>query len=221
MLDATGTRGRLVVLTGPDGCGKSTLIANLRPQLADWHFASADPRDLYPNPDLPHMDYALSHHPREWIWRAEPLTQAAFFAQTLASEVEYRIEPHLSDGRDVLSDSYVYRLIAKQRLLNSQGAALLEKLIPAVPKPHLLIVLQVPPEDALARKSHISRFETYRHRGADGFIDFQRQVSALVEAYAVGVPRLYVDATQPPMRVTREVHAALRAGIGAMPQCAE
>ena len=100
------TRGRLIVLEGGEGCGKSTQAVRLAPAIGavltrepGGTRAGERIRELLLDPGLAGLDA-----------RAEALLMAAARAEHVATV----IEPALSQGRDVVSDRYVPSSLAYQ-----------------------------------------------------------------------------------------------------------
>jgi dTMP kinase len=99
--------GKLIVLEGTDGVGRSTQIALLRRWLEDEGYAVSD-TGLRRSPlTQPGLDAAKQGH------TMGPLTMSMFYAADFADRLENHIIPALKAGFIVLSDRYFYSVIAR------------------------------------------------------------------------------------------------------------
>jgi dTMP kinase len=99
--------GKLIVLEGTDGVGRSTQIQMLRRWLEDEGFAVSD-TGLRRSPlTQPGLDAAKSGH------TLSPLTMSLFYATDFADRLENSIIPALKAGFIILSDRYFYSIIAR------------------------------------------------------------------------------------------------------------
>lgn len=205
--------GVLAVVIGADGSGKTSVLAELRRRRADWSFASIDPADLYPIPGLDYMNWALDVHPRTYAARMGSLSRASYLAHTLGLLHDERLTPALDRGGIVVCDSYHYRVRAKEHLLGSAGAALLDALAECTRSPDLIVWLEVPLVTAWRRNGCSCNFyEAIGECSWDGFRRMQAGVRRLVlTRYAADVPVRCVDATRPIRQVADDVIAAIAA----------
>ncbi len=99
--------GRLFVIEGTDGVGRSTQITLLRPWLESMGFAVVD-TGLRRSPLVGKgIDAAKIGH------TMGPLTMDLFYATDFADRLENLILPALRAGFIVLTDRYIYSLIAR------------------------------------------------------------------------------------------------------------
>ncbi len=99
--------GKLIVLEGTDGVGRSTQVGLLRKWLEDEGFAVTDTglrRSPLCNEGL---ESAKNGH------TFSPLTMSLFYATDFADRLENQIIPALKAGFIVLSDRYFYSIIAR------------------------------------------------------------------------------------------------------------
>lgn len=200
--------GLFVVLLGIDGSGKSTALQRIKALEPNWRVTSASPRDLYPIEALPHMDYTLKHHPRNYVWSLPPLSRAAFLASAVITQYEFHVHPALSEGYTVISDSYYYRFLAREEILNPQGAVLLERMVEFLPHPDLVIMLDIDPEQALARKANLSMFES-RDGTAATYVEFQRDVLRRLPRMLDEAVVRTIDACRPAPEVCADLHRVI------------
>ena len=192
-------RGRFVVLLGPDGCGKSSVLAGVARALAP-EFAGVEARHYRPQArwgagravERPH---ALP--PRSLVGSALKLglDLARFVAGYVAT-----VRPTVGRGELVLFDRYYHDVLADPRRYRYGGPAwLAERVGRLVPAPDLFVVLDAPAEVLQARKAEVSPAESAAAREA-------------YRALAAALPRArVVDGARPLERVVDEVAALVRA----------
>lgn len=99
--------GKLIVLEGNDGVGRSTQIAKLRRWLEEKGFAVSDTGLARSPLTQPGLDAAKAGH------TLGRLTMNLFYATDFADRLENNIIPALSAGFYVLSDRYFFSIIAR------------------------------------------------------------------------------------------------------------
>lgn len=143
--------GTFLVVEGPDGAGKSTLVAALAARLRE---AGLDPvlvREPGGTPAAEHIREAIL----EAGGRFEPETELLFIAAARAHVVESVIQPALAAGRVVLSDRYALSTEAYQGAGRGIPADVVHTVNTCATRglrPELTIILDVPPEVGKARQ---------------------------------------------------------------------
>lgn len=99
--------GKLIVLEGSDGVGRSTHIALLREWLEEQGFGVSDTGLARSPMTAPGLDEAKSGN------TLGPLTMSLFYATDFADRLENQIIPALKGGFYVLSDRYFYSIVAR------------------------------------------------------------------------------------------------------------
>lgn len=100
-------QGKLIVLEGNDGVGRSTQIELLRQWLEAEGYAVSNTGLKRSNLTQPGLQVAKQGH------TLSPLTMALFYATDFADRLERQIIPALKAGFVVLSDRYFYSVIAR------------------------------------------------------------------------------------------------------------
>ncbi|MEB3325012.1 MAG: dTMP kinase [Cyanobacteriota bacterium] len=205
-------RGRLVVLEGIDGCGKTTQIEALRHWLplsglmppAAEVVVTREPGGTAFGQALRDL---LLHPPADQVpaERAELLLYAADRAQ----HVVERIEPSLAAGHWVLSDRFTGSTAAYQghgRGLPLEAIRQLEQFATDGLRPDLTLWLDVPLEEALQRRRHrgMDRIE------AEGEAFLQRVLTGF-QSLATGEGWRRVEALGEPELVSERCRQALLA----------
>lgn len=108
--------GRLFVIEGTDGVGRSTQISLLRPWLESSGFAVVDTGLRRSALIKEGLDAAREGH------TMGPLTMNLFYATDFADRLENLILPALRAGFIVLTDRYIYSLIARAVVRGAEQA---------------------------------------------------------------------------------------------------
>lgn len=103
----TSYPGKLIVMEGPDGVGRSTQIALLREFLEANGYAVSSTGLKRSELASAGIQEAKQGH------TMDPLTMALFYAADFADRLEREIIPALRAGFVVLTDRYIYSLIAR------------------------------------------------------------------------------------------------------------
>ncbi len=160
--------GLFLVLLGPDGAGKSSVIEHLSRDLAPafrrtsvMHFS---PRLLKHRSDITPVTYPHAVEPRSQI---TSLLKMCYWIIDFSLGYVMLIRPALTRSTLVIFDRYLNDVLVDPKRYRFRGPHWLVKLlIRLVPKPDLVIVLDAPPEVLQQRKQEVSFTETKRQREA-------------------------------------------------------
>lgn len=188
--------GRLIVLEGTDGVGRSTQIALLKRWLESSGVAVFDTGLTRSNLAGRHLREAREGH------TMGRMTQALFYATDFADRLENEMVPALRAGYVVLTDRYVYSLITRAavRGLSPQW---LRKIYGFAPKPSAIYYLNTNLENLIPRVLASGGFD-YWESGADYlngdlydcFIKHQTAVLQQFEELATEYSFVTVDASR-------------------------
>ena len=185
--------GKLIAIEGVDGCGKSTLAANLSQKLTDVGRSVVLTREPGDSSIGPEIRQIVNHHKEAICAKAEFLLYAADRAQ----HINQLVLPALQDEKIVISD----RMADSSLVYQGYGRGLSLDMIETVNKwamndlrPDLTIYLRIDVRVALERiqktRNQITRFE------AETMAFWQRVVDGFEEIYANRDDVLILDATQ-------------------------
>jgi dTMP kinase len=143
-VDVQKLAGKLIVMEGADGSGRSTQIARLRDWLEDCGHATVQvglKRSTLVSEELEQAQKGniLSH-----------TTLSLFYATDFADQLENIIIPALKAGFIVLADRYIYTLMARD-LVRGMDAAWLKNLYGIALVPDAVFYLNVSPEQLVER----------------------------------------------------------------------
>jgi dTMP kinase len=136
-----------------------------------------------------------------------PRAEALLFAADRAQHVDTVIRPALHRGEVVISDRYVDSSLAYQgagRALDPAEVARVSRWATGELRPHVTVLLDLPPEEGLRRAGSPDRLEAepldFHERVREQFLQLARRS---------GARHLVVDATRPPDEVAAQVRERL------------
>lgn len=173
--------GRLIVLEGTDGVGRSTQISLLRRWLESSGVAVFDTGLSRSNLAGRHLRQARDGH------TMGRMTQALFYATDFADRLENEMIPALRAGYVVLTDRYVYSLIARATV-RGMKPDWLRRVYGFAVKPSAVYYLRIQLPDLMPRVLASGGFD-YWEAGADYiacddlYECFVKHQTALLEAF--------------------------------------
>lgn len=198
--------GKLIVLEGTDGVGRSTQIKKLRSWLEEEGYAVSDTGLTRSELTASGIEAAKSGH------TLGPITMSLFYAADFADRLENQIIPALQAGFVVLSDRYFYSVVARDciRGINRNWS---KELYGIALKPDLILYLKASIPSLVTRLIH-GRGLNYWEAGmdlhvADNFYDsFVQYQSMILEQLAVMVEEynfMTIDADQTPDEIYEDL----------------
>jgi dTMP kinase len=206
--------GKLIVVEGADGSGRSTQIA----QLVEWLETSGHA--------TVQVGLKRSTLVSEELERAQEgnilsrTTLSLFYATDFADQLENIILPALRAGFIVLADRYIYTLMARD-MVRGMDEVWLKNLYGIAPEPDAVFYLEVEPEELVQRNLSKSATLDYWESGMD--LGLSRDMFDSFVQYQTGMRNAFrqlqktygftiVDGNRPVEAVTGE----LRKKIGAV-----
>src|SRR5438309_2678175 len=159
-VDLAKLSGRLIVIEGADGSGRSTQIARLVQWLEGRGHATAQvglKRSTLVSEELERAKQGniLSH-----------TTMSLFYATDFADQLENIILPALKAGFMVLADRYIYTLMARD-MVRGMDEAWLRNVYGIALEPDAVFYLNVPPEELVQRSFAKNAALDYWESGMD------------------------------------------------------
>lgn len=203
--------GKLIVVEGADGSGRSTQIARLVKWLEGCGHATVQvglKRSTLVKDELDQAKQGniLSH-----------TTMSLFYATDFADQLENVILPALKSGFIVLADRYVYTLMARD-LVRGMDERWLQNLYGIALEPDAVFYLHVPPEQlvqrALAKYAALDYWESGMDLGLsrdmfDSFLKYQRLMARTFQR----LQQLYGFTVVDGNRSIEEIYAELQRKI--------
>jgi dTMP kinase len=207
---STDLVGKLIVVEGTDGVGRSTQIALLKEWLEQKGHAVLD------------TGLSRSGLVGKGIKRAKEghtlgrITLSLFYATDFADRIEHEIIPALRAGFVVLTDRYIYSLIARA-MVRGLDADWIRSVYSFALKPDAVFYLRIAVDDLIPRVVFTRGFDYWEsgmdvHSTEDMYESFRRYQTGLLEQFdrlAEEYKFKVIDATPDPKKVFEK----LRAGI--------
>ncbi|ABO07564.1 dTMP kinase [Pyrobaculum calidifontis] len=189
-----------IAVEGIDGSGKTTVIAEVAKALPRVYVT----REPSGGP--------IGRLLKEWALRggtADPHVDALLFAADRVEHYKREIEPKLREGYIVITERYVESSIAYQGAAGVPIEYILY-INSVVPRPHLTIILDVDPAEAIKRIKARERLEKFED------VEFLRRVREiyLTRARAEGYP--VIDAGRPAGEVAKDVVAIIERAMASL-----
>lgn len=203
--------GKLIVLEGTDGVGRSTQTAMLRKWLEEAGYAVSD-TGLRRSPlTQPGLDAAKQGH------TLGKMTMSLFYATDFADRLENQIIPALRAGFIVLSDRYFYSVIARD-VVRGADPRWARKVYGFALKPDLVLYLRTDLNNLVSRIVHGRGFN-YWEAGMDvtradnlydSFVIYQSRMIEQLDQMATEYGFIQIDASRSVLSVNEELRKQIR-----------
>lgn len=215
-VDTAPLCGKLIVIEGPDGVGRSTQVAMLRTWLEHTGHAVMD------------TGMARSALVGKTIRQAKrgntlgPLTLSLFYATDFADRLENEIIPALRAGFVVLTDRYIYSSIARASARGSDPAWVRQVFGFAL-RPHAIYYLRASVQDLLPRVVYARGGFDYWESGMDvrmgkdlfeSFVHYQSKVIRALDSMAGYYNFEIVDASRTPDKIFQDLKKRIQKLLG-------
>src|SRR6185503_10448344 len=206
--------GKLIVVEGADGSGRSTQIVRLVNWLETSGHATVQ------------VGLKRSSLVSEELERAQEgnilsrTTLSLFYATDFADQLENIILPALRAGFIVLADRYIYTLMARD-MVRGMDETWLKNLYGLAPEPDAVFYLKVPPEELVQRTFAKNAALDYWESGMDiglsrdMFDSFMTYQTAMEKTFR-HLQRIYRFTIVDASRSTEAINSDLRKQIGAV-----
>jgi dTMP kinase len=173
--------GVLLALEGVDGSGKTTQAHLLAEALKQRGFAVVLTRE----PSSGEAGAQLRRYLEGPARYRSPEEELALFMADRREHVARLIEPALAAGQVVVTDRYYHSSVAYQGALGLDPARILADNEAFAPRPHLVFILTLPPDVAVARLSRSAG----RFRQLTETLDYLERVAAIYAS--LGGPHIH------------------------------
>ena len=214
-LDATRLKGKLIVIEGSDGSGRSTQISMLRNWLEQQGYATVEigikrSRLVAVELETARQSTTLS-----------PMTMTLYYACDFADQLEHVIIPSLRANFIVLADRYIYTLIARAitRHLNKKWVS---RIFDIALIPDAVFYLSVEPEVLAERTFRKNDTLNYWESGMDvrrevdmyrSFITYQRKLQRVFKDLQLDYEFVMIDGNRTPQIVQEELVSRIQSII--------
>jgi dTMP kinase len=209
-LPADGRTGKLIVIEGTDGCGRSTQSLLLKEWLEVQGYAVIDTgwtRSKLVGKAITDAKEGHSLH---------RLTYCLMYATDLADRLEYQIIPALRSGFIVLADRYIYTALARG-VARGADRQWLRDLFGFAVQPDLIFYLQLGVDELVPRVLEAGKMNYWESGldmsyGDDLYDSFLAYQTALIEEFNRMTEEYgfhCVDARQDPRAIQRQLRRAV------------
>ena len=198
--------GKLIVIEGTDGVGRTTQALMLRAYLESQGYAVVD------------TGAARSELAGKGIKRAKEghtlgsITLSLFYATDFADRFEKQILPALKAGFIVLNDRYIYSLMARA-IVRGVDKEWLKEIYGSALKPDIIFYLKITPKDLIPRVLGAKGFN-YWESGMDlklgddlyeSFVNYQTKLITVLDEMSKEYNFIEIDATKEPQDVFLDI----------------
>jgi dTMP kinase len=203
--------GKLIVLEGTDGVGRSTQIQMLRKWLESEGYAVSDTGLRRSPMTQPGLDAAREGH------TISRMTIELFYATDFADRLENQIIPALKAGFVVLSDRYFYSIIARD-VVRGIDAAWARKIYGFALKPDVIFYLRADVPHLVSRMVYGRGFD-YWESGMDihcadnlydSFCTYQTSLISQFDQMADEYGFINIDADRPAGTIFEDLRQKIR-----------
>jgi dTMP kinase len=218
-VDVSLLKGRLIVVEGADGSGRSTQIALLRSWLEHLGYATAEiglKRSTLVGRELEEVKKGNT---------LSPLTFSLFYATDFADQLENIIIPALRADFIVLADRYIYTLMARD-IVRGVDPQWVTEVYSIALVPDAVFYLKVSPRNLAERNFRKNGLLDYWESGMDiqrsgdmydCFIRYQRQMQKVFH----GMQKIYgfeiINGNRSPQIISRELIAKIEGVLSPRP----
>ncbi len=215
-VDYSELQGKLIAIEGPDSVGRSTQIAQLRFWLEQQGHAVID------------TGMARSALTKKGIQEAKeghtlgPTTMTLFYTTDFADRLENEIIPALRAGFVVLTDRYIFSIMARA-IARGQDRKWIEQVAGIALVPHKIYYLRAEVNDLVARVVVGRGAFEYWESGMDvpigrdryeSFVKYQGRVIKVLDDMAEHYNFTRIDASKPPDQIFRKLQRSIKGIIG-------
>lgn len=210
-VDVTELQGKLIVIEGPDAVGRSSQVRLLRPWLEELGHAVLD------------TGMARSALAGKGIRQAKegntlgPLTMTLYYLTDFADRLENEIIPALRAGFVVLTDRYIFSIMARA-IARGEHRAWIERSAGFALVPHLVLYLRADVQDLISRVVVGKGAFDYWESGLDSnfgrdmyesFVRYQARLIRVFDRLAQPYGLEVVDADRPADQVFETLQEAI------------
>src|SRR5450432_3790652 len=209
-LPIEGCTGKLIVIEGTDGCGRSTQAQMLKEWLEVQGYAVIDTgwtRSKLVGKAITDLKEGHSLH---------RLTYCLMYATDLADRMEYQIIPALRSGFIVLADRYIYTALARG-IARGADKPWLRDLFGFAVAPDLVFYIQLPVTDLVQRVLAAGRMNywesgmdmNYGDDIYDSFLTYQSELTREFDLMAEEYGFTTLDARMDPQAIQKRLRRAV------------
>src|ERR1017187_4651075 len=211
-VETSSLSGKLIVVEGPDAVGRSTQVTQLRLWLEEYGHAVLD------------TGMARSALAGKGIKEAKagntlgPITMTLYYATDFADRLENEIIPALRAGFVVLTDRYIFSIMARA-IARHEDPAWIRQVTGFGLVPHAVYYLRADVNDLVSRvvvgRGHFDYWESgmdfrFGEDMYESFIRYQKRLIRALDSMAKAYHFTTIDARRPPAIIHNELRRHIR-----------
>jgi dTMP kinase len=215
-VDLSELQGKLIVIEGPDAVGRTTQIQRLRPWLEEMGHAVLD------------TGMARSALAGKGIREAKrgntlgPITMTLYYLTDFADRLENEIIPALRAGFVVITDRYIFSIMARA-IARGEDRAWMERAAGFALVPHIVLYLRADVKDLISRVVVGRGAFDYWESGLDArfgqdmyesFVRYQTRLIRMFDRLSKPYGFAVVDAGRPAEAVFQDLKGAISQVLG-------
>lgn len=191
----------LIAVTGPDGAGKSTICKKMYNYfIQNLNEKSVTISSVWDNyEDL----FFSQQNAQNYLKKLDKYARSLFILHAIQRTLDIAKK---KEKKIIIIDSYWYKYIVSEIALGVPRDFLLQA-IKIFPKPDLTLYLEISPEVASQRKSHITEYEQgifSNDNGKEQFINFQSKLQNIwKEIEFISGPWFHISGQQSPEKILK------------------
>jgi len=217
-VDLSELQGKLIVIEGPDAVGRTTQVERLRAWLEASGHAVLD------------TGMARSALAGKGIQQAKdgntfgPITMTLFYATDFADRLENEIIPALRAGFVVLTDRYIFSIIARA-IARGEDRRWIENVASFALVPHVVYYLRADVPDLVSRvvvgRGQFDYWESGMDLGLakdmyDSFVKYQEKLIRALDSMSDRYGFITIDASRPPEEIFADLQRSIVQLFGGM-----
>jgi dTMP kinase len=211
-VNLSGLKGKLIVIEGADGSGRSTQIGILHDWLEKKGYATTMEVGLKRSELIGQDLYEVKQGNS-----ISGATLSLFYATDFADQLEKKIIPALRAGFLVLADRYIFTLMARA-IVRGADAGWIRRIYGVALEPDVVFYLKTSPEILVERSFQKSGSLNYWESGMDvfpsqdlysSFIRYQRLIQKTLLSLGKEYKFVVINGALPPAAVARQIETRM------------
>jgi dTMP kinase len=211
-VDPSELQGKLIVIEGPDAVGRSTQVSALKAWLEQEGHAVLDTgmaRSALAGKGIQHAKEGNT---------LGPLTMTLYYVTDFADRLENEIIPALRAGFIVLTDRYIFSIMARA-IARKEDPAWIRHVTGFGLVPHAVYYLRADVKDLVSRvvvgRGHFDYWESgmdfrFGEDMYEGFTRYQKRLIRALDNMAKTYNFITIDARRPPEVILKELQRQIR-----------
>ncbi|MFC1653517.1 dTMP kinase [Patescibacteria group bacterium] len=197
---------KFITILGIDNSGKTTLCQSLKKTYPEADYVSWDSEDVPKN--MKFLSELKLSFPYEEI-NSFNKNLRSHLLSTMIYAKKHIIETSLNKGASVICNSYYYKLLGKELILNQGNLSIYESWKDFI-QPDLIIYLKISPQLSFKRSKKLNNFEYVGKKSKEGYIRFQKTLDQILQIHSSHLPIEFIDASKKEEAVLNQANKIIK-----------